>query len=279
MLLLDDTALACLLKRDGIATAAAIPAPGRQGRMVSVALRSRGSGMICGTEEAARMFALLGGAADIATASGTRAEPGQLLIAARGPAEALVGAAPAVQVLLEWASGVAECAARILRATRRVDPAVAVACPRKAIPGARPLALKAAAAGGAAIYPAPGAEAALVLADCRALGGRAAPGERIARLRQAAPGGRIAIEVRDGDEALEAAGLGADTLLLVRMAPEAVAATVRALGPDWPGEILAAGPITEATAPAYAQNGVHALVSSAPYHALPAEIDMAFEPE
>ncbi|MCE8457508.1 beta/alpha barrel domain-containing protein [Rhodovulum sulfidophilum] len=62
------------------------------------------------------------------------------------------------------------------------------------------------------------------------------------------------------------------------MAPDAVAATMRALGPDWPGEALAAGPITEGAAPAYAKSGVHALVSSAPYHALPAEIDVVFEP-
>ncbi|MCE8431137.1 beta/alpha barrel domain-containing protein [Rhodovulum sulfidophilum] len=278
MLLLDDTALACLLKRDGAVAAAAFSASGRRARMVSVALRARGSGIVCGTEEAARMFALLGCAADTAIASGTRAEPGALLIAARGPAEALVGGAQAVQTLLEWASGVADCAARILRATRAVNPAVAVACPRKAIPGARPLALKAVAAGGAAIYPALGAEAALVLSDCRALGGRAAPGERIAGLRQAAPAGRVTVEVRDGDEALAAARLGADRLLLARMAPDAVAATMRALGPGWPGEALAAGPITEGAAPAYAKSGVHALVSSAPYHALPAEIDVAFEP-
>ncbi|MBL3563751.1 quinolinate phosphoribosyl transferase, partial [Rhodovulum sulfidophilum] len=46
MLLLDDTALACLLKRDGAAAAAAFSASGRRARMVSVALRARGSGMV-----------------------------------------------------------------------------------------------------------------------------------------------------------------------------------------------------------------------------------------
>ncbi|RBO54696.1 quinolinate phosphoribosyl transferase [Rhodovulum sp. BSW8] len=277
MLLLDDTALACLLKRETTAALSVGSGPDRPGRMTSVAMRARRSGTICGTEEAARMFALLGCAADIAAESGTRVRPGDLLIAARGPAEALVRAAQAVQTLLEWASGVADSAARIVQAVRRANPAVAVACPRKAIPGARPLALKAVAAGGAAIHPALQPDAALVLAECRALGGAETLTDRIAGRRLAAPAARVAVEVRDRDEALEAAGFGADILLLTRMAPDAVAATLRALGPGWPGEVLAAGPIPAEAAPAYATSGIHALVTSAPYHALPAEIELVYE--
>ncbi|TCM82698.1 quinolinate phosphoribosyl transferase [Rhodovulum steppense] len=277
MLLLDDTALTCLLKRDPATAAHAGSSPALGHRLATVAMRARAPGTACGTEEGARMFALLGCAADVAVESGATVGPGDLLLAARGPAAALLSGWQSVQGLIEWASGVAGSTAGIVRAARAANPGIVVACPQKAIPGARPLALKAVTAGGVAMQRGRARDAVLVLAEHRAFGGHEGLVARIRQLRAADPGQGIVVEVGSCEDALCAAGYGADTVQLARMTPAEVAATARALAAGWNGELVVTGSIGEDMAAAYATSGAHVLSTSAPYHSAPEEIDVAFE--
>jgi len=277
MLLLDDTALFCLLKRDQAVPPQDDPGGLLGARIATVTMRARGSGIACGTEEAGRMFTILGCAAEVAADTGAPVEAGDLLVAARGPAPALLSGWQAIRSLIEWASGVATATGGLVRAARAVNPEIAIACPRKAIPGARPLALKAVTAGGAEIHHPDPRHSAVIFAEHWTLGGAKALKTEIGRLHRTLPRRRAVVEVRSCADAIRAAELGADMLHLQRFAPEEVAATVRALGSGWADRLVAVGAIAEDRVAPFAASGVHAILSTAPYHAPPAELEVGFE--
>ncbi|TCP43326.1 ModD protein [Rhodovulum marinum] len=278
MFLLDDQALRCLLKEDVPLGDLTTRSLGIGAANAALTMRARGAMTACGTEEAARIFELAGAQADIACASGTPAAPGDLLLAARGRAEAIFAAWKVAQTLVEWASGVAGAAAGIVAAAETARPDIIVACTRKAIPGTRALSLKAVTAGGATIHRTGLSDTVLVFPEHARFAGSAGVAGQIARLRQTCPERRIVVEVGDVDAALAAAEAGADVIQLEKFPPDAVAATAAALAPAWPGCLAAAGGITQTNAAAYAASGAAVLVTSAPYYAPPADVAVAIEP-
>ncbi|WP_253798618.1 ModD protein [Rhodovulum sp. P5] len=275
--MLDDKALMCLLKEDvpnGDLTTRSL---GIEGQKANLTMRARYPMTVCGTEEAARLFALVGAAADVSAESGTQAAAGDLLLATSGSAASLLAGWKVAQTLVEWASGVAGAAAAIVTAARAVDAGVNVACTRKAIPGTRPLSLKAVTVGGATIHRTGLSDTVLLFPEHRVFGGAGALHDQIARLRAACPERRVVVEVKSHDEALEAAKAGADVLQLEKFPPEDVAATATALGPHWPGCIAAAGGINAGNAAAYAAAGARVLVTSSPYYAKPSDVAVTIE--
>ncbi|QCP85844.1 quinolinate phosphoribosyl transferase [Cereibacter sphaeroides] len=277
MLMLDDVALHCLLKRDRHPGVTVADATSRDSRGMTVTMRAGAAGTICGLEEAERMFTLLGCAVDIAAESGAHVETNDLLVAARGPLASLTSGWQPAQSLIEWASGVATATADFVAAARAANPGIVVACPRKAIPGARPLALKAAVSGGAVVHLGAFPTTTLILAEHFAFEGAASVRDRVAQMRQTHPGRPIAVEVETLEHALAAADLGADMIQLRRMLPDEVAATARSLDRGWQGQLIAVGAIPTPLAAAYATSGADVLMTSMPYHAPLADIRVAFE--
>lgn len=240
-------------------------------------MRARGPMTVCGTEEAARMFALLGAETDLVAPTGARVAANETLVIARGRAEVLHSGWKVAQTLAEWASGVATAATALVDAARAVAPGIIVACTRKPVPGTRPLSLRAIVAGGAQIHRTGLSDSVLLFPEHLAFGGADALADQIARLRSTCPERRVVVEVDTQADALRAAEAGADVLQLEKFAPEAVAATAAALGP-WPGCLAAAGGINAGNAAAYAATGAHVLVTSAPYYAKPADVAVTIGP-
>jgi len=274
---LDDDALLRLLKEDvphGDLTTRSLGIGADPGGLT---MRARGTMTVCGTEEAVRIFTLLGAEAELMAPTGHRAAAGETLAVARGRADALLAGWKVAQTLAEWASGVATSASALVDAAREVSPDIAVACTRKPVPGTRALSLRAVVAGGAQIHRTGLSDTVLLFPEHRAFGGAEALSAQIAHLRTACPERQVVVEVKTQDEALAAAAAGADVLQLEKFAPEAVAATAAALG-DWSGCLAAAGGINAANAAAYAATGVQVLVTSAPYYAKPADVAVAIAP-
>ncbi|MEL5878689.1 quinolinate phosphoribosyl transferase [Cereibacter sphaeroides] len=277
MLMLDDVALHCLLKRDRHPGVTVAEATSHDSRGMTVTLRAGAAGTVCGLEEAERIFTLLGCAVHIAAASGARVETDDLLVAARGPLASLTSGWQPAHSLIEWASGVATATADFVAAARAANPGIVVACPRKAIPGARPLALKAAVSGGAVVQLGASPTPTLILAEHFAFEGAASVRDRVAQMRQTDPGRPVVVEVETLAHALAAADLGADMIQLRKMRPDEVAATARSLDRGWTGQLIAAGAIPISLAAAYATSGADVLMTSMPYHAPLADIRVAFE--
>ncbi|WP_116132722.1 ModD protein [Tropicimonas sp. IMCC34043] len=272
MFFTDDDTLARMLKEDlpnGDLTTRSL---GIGLRDAYLTMRARNDMTVCASEEAARMFGLLGVETELLCSSGTEVAAGRPILTATGTADAIFAGWKVAQTLMEWASGVATSAARLVAAARAGNPATIVACTRKPVPGTRALSLKAVVAGGAAIHRTGLSDTVLLFPEHRAFGGPEGLGLQIDRLRRLCPERRIVVEVGSLEDALLAADRGADVVQLEKFAPGDVAATAAALGPDWPGTLAAAGGVSEANARDYAASGAHVLVTSSPYYARPSDV-------
>jgi molybdenum transport protein len=277
MFLIDDQILLHMLKEDapyGDLTTRSLALSVESGQ---IAFHSRNPMVVCASEEAARLFRLLGCTVNLACASGEKREAGKPILTAAGPVEALFMGWKVAQTLVEWASGVASAADRVVRAARGVNAKVVIACTRKTIPGMRALSLKAITAGGAAVHRTGLSDTVLLFPEHRAFGGQDLQ-RQIAALRAACPERAVVVEVTSHADALCAADSGADVLQLEKFSPENVAAVVAALGPASIARIAAAGGINAANAADYAAAGAAILVTSAPYYAKPADVAVTLRP-
>ncbi|TVR79051.1 MAG: ModD protein [Rhodospirillales bacterium] len=277
MFLIDDRELLAMLREDapyGDLTTRSLGLGRAEGHIV---FSARDPMVACGVEEASRLFTLLGCAVEHACRSGEARQPGEVILAARGSAEALFTTWKVAQTLVEWASGVATAANRVVLAVRAVQAEVVVACTRKAIPGTRALSLKAITAGGAVVHRSGLSDTVLLFPEHRSF--EAADGLRrqIEALRTACPERAVVVEVTSHDEALRAAESGASVVQLEKFAPDQVAAVIEALAGS-PAKVAAAGGINATNAADYARAGAAILVTSAPYHAKPADVAVTLEP-
>jgi len=229
------------------------------------------------TEEAARLLTRLGCTAAAAVASGTAVAAGTTLLAASGPAGAVLAGWKVAQTLMEYAAGIATAAAAIVAAARAVNPEVVVACTRKSFPGTKAVAIKAVLAGNAVPHRLGLSDSLLVFPEHRALLAGLSAEEAIRRLKASCPEKKVVVEVTSEAEAAEAAAAGADVIQLEKFSPDRVAAVVAHLaGSDV--LVAAAGGIILANAAAYAASGARILVTSAPYAAAPLDVKVAIGP-
>ncbi len=273
---IPDSVLHALLAEDipyGDLTTRSLEIGGAPGR---IAFAARGPMVACCTEEAARILALLGCTAKVATASGRDVAAGTLLLSGAGPAEALLAGRKVAQTLIEWTSGVAGAVRAIIDAARAVDPAIVVACTRKAVPGTRALSTKAICVAGATMHRCGLSDTILLFPEHRAFGGGDALSIQVAELRRRNPERSIVVEVKTLADALIARDHGANVLQLEKFPPAEVARlTARLAATDGPQPVIAAaGGITAANAADYARAGARVLVTSSPYTAKPADVQV-----
>lgn len=181
-------------------------------------LRARHPMVVCGIEEAARLFVLTGAAVDVRVQSGHCVVQNDVLLAAKGSAQALHRAWKTAQVLVEWASGISTACATIVEAAFPV----AVACTRKNVPGTKAMSVKAVRAGGATMHRLGLSESLLLFAEHR-LYLDEEPAVTVARIRRAEPERKLVVEVATVSEAMIWAVAGADVLQLEKFTPDSVA--------------------------------------------------------
>lgn len=232
---------------------------------------ARGAMVLALAPEAARLLELAGAKVEMQTGDGSHLAAGDIILTAKGSAQALLLGWKVAQTLLEMASGMASAAAAIVAAAHAVDPSITVACTRKSFPGTRAVAVKAIIAGGAVPHRLGLSETVLVFAEHLAFTGHRPLSGLVAELKQRCPEKKIVMEVADLDAALSAAQAGVDVLQLEKFTPQQVAETAHALA-DWPGTLAAAGGVNAANAVDYARAGARVLVTSAPYWAPPKDV-------
>jgi len=276
---LTDAEIDALLDEDlrfGDLTMRALGIGDRLGRITFAA---RADMILCGSEVAVRLLARLGASVTFSASTGTRCAAGDLVLAAEGSASALHAGWKTAQTLMEWASGVATLTQLIVDAAKLAAPHISVHCTRKAPPFTRRLAFQAVLAGGAEIHRLGLFDTVLLFDEHRVFLARSGDlPSMIARLRARAPERSIMVEVKTEDDAISAALAMADVIQLERFSPGAVNAIAGQLKKRADGRpiIAAAGGITEKNAAAYARAGADVLVTSAPYYARPADIQVRF---
>jgi molybdenum transport protein len=230
---------------------------------------------VCGIEEAGRLLSLVGCEVRVHAASGDAVPARSLLLEAVADAEPILLGWKVSQTMVEWASGIATATRQLVHAAQSADPDAVVACTRKAVPGTRVLSAKAIVAGGAALHRTGLSDTILLFPEHSHLVEPALPLDRqIARLKAANPERNVVVEVKTSEDALSAAAAGADVLQLEKFEPATIVELIARLGRSGRPKIAAAGGIDAANAAAYAATGADILVTSAPYYARPADVEV-----
>ena len=231
--------------------------------------------VIAASEEAARLLNRVGCTVQNLQTSGTTVAAGDVLITVEGSATALLAGWKVAQTLMEYASGIATAAHHLVAAARTINPTIVIACTRKTFPGVKAMSIKAILAGGATPHRLNLSETVLVFPEhCAFLATEELP-TTLVRLKTACPERKIVVEVNDFDEAIAAVHAGADVVQLEKFSPATVATVVERLAQIAPQvKVAAAGGVNVGNAADYAQAGAHILVTSAPYTAPPADVQV-----
>lgn len=278
---LSDAEIDVLLEEDvrfGDLTMRALAVGDKPGRMTFTARQNL---VVCGSDEARRLLSRLGASVTFVAPAGSCAEKDAVLLEVDGSAAALHAGWKTAQTLMEWASGIATLTHEIVAAARAYAPRIAVLCTRKSVPFTRKLSLSAVIAGGAEIHRLGLSDTIMVFDEHRAFLERPADLKAIiAKIKERAPEQAVMVEVTSKADALLAAEAMADVIQLEKFTPLAVACVVQELCKRSDGRpvISAAGGINAQNAGDYARAGAHTLITSAPFYAKPADIQVRINP-
>jgi len=278
MTIVHDDELLAILRDDCPYSDITTEGLGIGGAAATLRMTARQDMVLCGVEEAVRMFALMGASAKAASASGAAVAAQGLILEAAGEARALHRTYKMAQTWIEILSGIATATRTIVTAAHRGNPHCRIACTRKHMPGMKRMAIRAIEAGGAAPHRLGLSDYLLVFNEHRVLLDDAvALKDHLARLKRSAPERRLTAEAHGVDEALLLAEAGADVLQVDKLSPEDVAELRAKLSAVAPGVVLAAaGGVNASNAQAYAAAGADILVTSAPYYAPPRDVKVTF---
>lgn len=201
--------------------------------------------------------------------SGTKILPGILLLSARGPADSIHMAWRICLNVLEYSSGIATKASRLVEAAHLAKSEVSVNGTRKHFPGIRHFATEAARAGGVLPHRLGLSESILIFDQHLVfVGGITALANRLRNLKTRVPGKNIVVELKGGpsleEEALLLSRSGVDGLQFDKLPAKELTGLVERLRLENPKMIFfVAGGIDEDNIGEYAATGVDAIVTSA----------------
>lgn len=235
---------------------------------------SREETVLCGTEEAARIFIKFGAKTQEILPSGTFVKPGQLLLTVEGSAAGVHQGWKIALNILEYASGIATRTQRLVKAAQNINPNLEIVATRKNFPGTKELAIKAILAGGALPHRLGLSETILIFAQHRVfLDGFEALVAKIPELKARACEKKIIVEVETLEEAIQLAKAGVDGIQFDKVDAAALAMwiqTLRGINPQL--VLLAAGGVNENNIAAYAKTGINAVATTAVFFGKPADI-------
>ncbi len=280
MIYLSDQELDALLLEDiryGDVTTRALGIGRRPGVMT---FRRRQLGKVSGLGIAARLLRRLELAVELHAADGQWVEADQVLLMATGSAERLHQGWKVAQNLLEWCCGVAQATHAMVGIARSINDAMQIACTRKTIPGTKTLALGAVLDGGATLHQIGTADSVLLFANHRHFCADPADwAAHIAALRLSAPDRLIAVEADNEQEAEAAMFAAPDLIQLDKFSPASVRKMLALCAVHAPHCRLAAvGGINLDNIADYARTGITLAVTSIPYYAKPADIEVVLSP-
>ncbi|WP_287222674.1 ModD protein [Prosthecochloris sp.] len=226
---------------------------------------------VCGTEEAEKIFSMLGAETSVLKKSGEHADQDQTVFRAYGNAEQLHMGWKVVQNILEHFSGIATRTRSMVDGANRGKPNTEVCGTRKHLPGIKHLSLKALCAGGGYPHRLGISDSVLIFSNhYDLLGGISAVCRELPSIRSRCPEKKVAVEVETLDHAVMAAEAGADIIQLDKLKPEAVEKIVNTIKPSHRNIIIAAaGGVNDSNAEAYGAAGADVLVSSWMYFGKP----------
>lgn len=238
------------------------------------------AGRVSGIDIAAQLLKKLSLDVDIHFRDGTDASDGAILLTAYGNAARLHQGWKVTQNILEWSCGVANYMSEMVSIVRSINPAIRIACTRKSIPCTKPLAVAAICHGGGILHRAGTAETILLFANHRHFFSN--PNDwtgMMDTLRLNAPEKKIIVEADDINEAFAALSGKPDILQLDKFKIDDVKKVISKsyeLAPNC--TVSVTGGIDRHNILDFARAGVHLIITSSPYYALPDDIKVILRP-
>ena len=229
-------------------------------------VRAKSQGIVAGLSEARRLFEHFGVTVRERSADGRAVAPGTVLLDLDGPARAILLVERTALNIIGRMSGIATRTREAVEAVRAVSPDVRVAATRKTAPGLRVLDKKAVILGGGDPHRYTLSDMALIKDNHLALTPLA---EAIRRAKKESLYRVVEVEVETVEDAVTAAGAGADIVLLDNMTPDTVREAVRALAGRGLRDRLTlevSGGVGEDTLAGYAATGVDIISMGALTH-------------
>ena len=241
-------------------------------------VKAKTGGIAACTGELAGALRILGLDATPLVGSGSPFSPGDTLLRVRGDARTLLLIERVTLDLLAYTAGIATATSKLVEAARRANPRIVVAATRKTVPGLRLCSKRAFRAGGGDPYRW-GLSDALIVKDSHVeLVGSLAEAVKKA-LRGKSFIHKLVVEVSKPEDALTAARLGADVVMLDNMSVEEASEALRLLEEaGLRGRVIVevSGGIGPDNIVDYASLGVDVVSTSYPFYR-PERIDLSAE--
>jgi molybdenum transport protein len=236
--------------------------------------------VICGTEEAERIFRYLDIETTNFTPSGQKADAGSVLIAGTGAAEQLLMAWKVAQNILDHLSGIATRTHHMVEEARKHNPRIAILTTRKGFPGTKKLAVKATLAGGAVPHRLGISETILIFKQhMNFIGGVEGLIKKLPAMKGECCEKKILVEAENYEDARQYCRAGADGIQFDKLLPESLGEAVKLLKEEFPGAVLlAAGGIKPENAGVYAKTGIDGIVTTSLFSAPPVDIGVRIKP-
>ena len=240
---------------------------------------TRDAALLCGTEEAARIFGRFGCTVVEALPSGSMLAPGDVFMTVEGPAAGLHMGWKICLNIFEYYCALATKARQMVDAVHAVNPLCEVLSTRKLMPGTKPFDVKALTVGGAFPHRLGLSETVLVFEHHLTFyGGLDKFIADVPRLKAKVCEKKLFVEasVEDAARLVEAGvdGVQLDKVPVGEMGPLVV--ELRRVDPRL--TIIAAGGINPQNVAAYAATGVDGLVTTAPFTAKPVDMSVRMGP-
>ncbi|WPD21769.1 MAG: ModD protein [Candidatus Electrothrix scaldis] len=225
------------------------------------------------TEEAGRIFEILGCSVHDICPSGEDVPAQTILLRAEGPAAALHRGWKVAMNLLEYMCGVASHTAEMVKKVKECSN-IPLLVTRKHQPGLRKPLIKATLAGGAIPHRLGLSETILIFENhLNLLGGRDALPTLLANMKATACEQKITVECDDLNQAVQAAEAGADAVQFDKVSPQDLSIWCSELKASFPNLIiLSAGGVGPQNVQDYARTEVDGIVLSSVFHAKPADL-------
>lgn len=253
----------------------------KMGSKVSrISFTTRHHTLLCGTEEAVKIFEKFKINPTLISVSGEKIDEGIKFLEGEGLANDVHLIWRTVTNLMEFASGIATRMNNLNEKAQEVNPDISIVTTRKSVPFTKKIAVKAIHVGGGTVHRLGLSDTILIFDNhIKFLGGIGNLILQLPEIKQRAAGRNISVETKNADDALTLAKTNINILQLDKFKAETIKDLVPQLRKENPMlKIAAAGDIDINNIQDYATTGVDMLVTSFPYYGRPSDFKVDIEP-
>jgi molybdenum transport protein len=245
-----------------------------------IKFKSREEGIVCCTEEVARILSRLGADVDFYASSGTKVERDSLLVEAHGKAGSLHAGWKTCANMLEYFSSVSTATWEMAAIMKKVRSGAVLAATRKMIPGTRLLSIKAVLCAGGKMHRNGLSESILIFKQHAAFADKGSMlEERISKAKKNIPEKKIIIEIEDIAKIDSILNYEIDGIQFDKCYPEDIKPAVASIKSSKPHAVtIAAGGINIKNIDKYAVCGVDIIATSSMYHCPPFDVGVTICP-